>query len=238
MEEELDYKKLAKAMTLWESLSQEMDAERDYQKFDELMTFWGSMPQAMHVAWHEAFETTKALPEGKRSLPELRRLFAKARNCENTDLCKLDSKLNPEFSSWGSIIEEAEQKIPLIFGRLLGMKEPDNLPDNVWQTYFMPLATTRQMVSVCECVNDILQLMYVGRHFLGYEAVQGTLDDQYMHFKRYLRMNRFLAWRKKLKLAFPELLGKHPTDEIRAVLGKEFCDWVEVQDDWLWSEEV
>ncbi|KAL7785103.1 hypothetical protein V8C43DRAFT_308768 [Trichoderma afarasin] len=241
---EPEYKKFKKLMTLWDSMSQEMDAERDYKRFDELMNFWKSMPLAIHVSWHEAFENASALPEGKRSLSALRRLFAKARNRENMDLCNLESKLRPEISIWLDIIYtieddgDLEQKMPLAFGRLLGMKEPDHSTDNVWQTYFMPLATTRQMESVCGLVNDILQLMHVGRHFLGYEAVQESANDRYESFKSYLRMNRFRAWRQKFKLDFPELLAKHPTDEMRAALDKEFCDWVEVQDDWLWSEEV
>ncbi|PKK53114.1 hypothetical protein CI102_4418 [Trichoderma harzianum] len=217
-----------------------MDAERDYKRFDELMNFWKTMPLEIHVSWHEAFEKASTLPEGKRSLSALRRLFAKARNRESIDLCDLEWKLNPGLSSWYGVIgqEDLERKIPLIFGRLLGMKEPDNSTDNVWQSYFMPLATTRQMVSVCALVNDILQLMHVGRHFLGYEAVQVSVEELYGKFKTCLRMNRFRAWRQKLRLDFPELLGKHPTREMRATLGEEFCGWVEVQDDWLWSEEV
>ncbi|KAF3076511.1 hypothetical protein CFAM422_001189 [Trichoderma lentiforme] len=240
---EVGSEKFKELMALWEYTSQEMGPELDYKRFDELMNFWKSMPLEMHVSWHEAFESASALPEGKRSLPGLRRLFAKARNRENIDLCNLEWKLRRGFSIFfniTNIIEEddLEQKIPLAFGRLLGMKEPDNSIHNVWQTYFMPLATTKQMVLICGCVNDILQLMHVGRRFLGYEAVQQALADQFEGFKSCLRMNQFRAWRQELKLDFPELLAKHPTDEMRAALGKEFCDWVEVQDDWLWSEEV
>ncbi|KAM6484058.1 hypothetical protein HDV62DRAFT_405024 [Trichoderma sp. SZMC 28011] len=227
------------SMVHWNYMSQAMDAEQDYTRFDELIDFGKSMPLEMHVSWHEAFEKASALPEGKRSLFALRRLFAKARDSENIDLCNLEWKLSSGFLSWyvGIGRGDLDQKIPLAFGRLLGMKEPDNSTDNVWQTYFMPLAATEQMVSVCALVNDILQLMHVGRHLLGYEAVQEALDARFKRFKS--RMNRFRAWRQKFTDDFPPgLLDKYPTDEMRAALGKEFCDWVEKQDNWLWNKEV
>ncbi|KAK4085451.1 uncharacterized protein Triagg1_441 [Trichoderma aggressivum f. europaeum] len=235
------YDEFKELMALWKSMSRGMEVEPDYKRFDELMNFWKSMPLAMHVSWHEALETASALPEGKRSLSKLRRLVTKARNDATIDLCDLELKLQLGSSRvWDKWIEEKDldHKIPAIFGRLLGMKEPDKLMDNVWQSYFIPLAATRQMASVCEVVNDILQLMHVGRHFLGYGDVQESVDTQFESFKSCLRMNLFRAWRHKLKLEFPELLDKHLTDEMRAALGEEFCDWVEEQDNWLWSEEV
>ncbi|KAL7912124.1 hypothetical protein GGI35DRAFT_492097 [Trichoderma velutinum] len=235
---EQDYDQFKGLMALWKSMPQEMDVETDYKRFDELLVFWKSMPQAMHVSWHEALETASALPEGKRSLSRMQHLVAKARSREKIDCCDLDLKFQQRSSKWSTIIEEGdlEQEIPLTFGRLLGMKEPENPTNGVWQSYFLPLATTRQMVSVCELVNDILHLMHVGQRSLGYEMVQEAVWDRFGSFK--CEMYWLLAWRQKWRFDFLELFTEHPTDEMRAKLGQEFCDWVKQQDDWLWSDDV
>ncbi|KAL7960856.1 hypothetical protein V8C34DRAFT_320544 [Trichoderma compactum] len=228
-----DYDKFKELMVLWKSMSQGTDVEPDYKRFDEL-NFWKSMPLAMHLSWHEALEAASALHE-------VRRLVAKASKDVTIDLCDLELKLQLGSSKvWDKWIEERDldQKMPSIFGRLLGMKEADKSTDNVWQAHFVPLAATRQTVSVCEVVNDILQLMHVGRHSLGYGAVQESVDTRCESFKSCLRMNLFRAWRQKLKLDFPELFDKHFTDEMRAALSEEFCDWVDEQDDWLWNQKV
>ncbi|KAL6694983.1 hypothetical protein J3F84DRAFT_375743 [Trichoderma pleuroticola] len=206
------------------------------------MKFWKAVPLAMHVSWHEALGAASALPEGKRSLSQLRRLFAKARNRMTIDLCDLEWKLRLGFSRWyhDNIIEEGDhkQEIPLTFGRLLGMKGPDNPTDNVWQNYFLPLAAIRQIVPICELVNDILQLMHMGQRFLGYEVVRKAVDTQFECFKSHLQTDWYRGWLRTLKQDFPELFGKHPTDEMYALLGQEFGDWVWRQENEFWDDEI
>lgn len=230
--------------------------EPDYEKFEELMTFLKSMPHDMHVSWHEALEAASALPEGKRSQSELRRLIAKARNVEDFDFCYLEGKLGPGDPGLYSAIEKSdvEQNLPLTFGRMLGMKvpddsaEPDNstepddgfclLPgsyfNNVWEKHFLPLAKSRQNGLICTLVSEILLLVhYSWREKPASESVRIEFDM----FRAYLK-EKHRPWHQKWTTQFPELLESYPTEEMRAELDQEFCDWIEKQDSWLRSEEV
>lgn len=204
---------------------EEYPMEPDYKKFEELMAFWKTMAHEMHVSWHEALEAASALPEGKRSPSEILRLVTKALDSESFDLQFLDQKLPEEVSKWPTLItkEDVEQNMPMAFGRLLGMKEPETPMRNVWDNYYTPLASTREMGSIWETVTSILRMLSLGERSWGYEFLEDTVKIQFRKFKAYLKQ-KYQPWNQEWTIQFPELLEAFPTNERRAALDEEFYD--------------
>ncbi|KAL6800316.1 hypothetical protein J3E68DRAFT_397966 [Trichoderma sp. SZMC 28012] len=233
--------------------------EPDYEKFEELMAFRKSLPHEMHVSFHEALEAASALPEGKRSLSELRRLITKAQDNERGDFCFLESKLGLGGRKWGAVIDknDVEENLPLTFGCMLGMNGPDNStkPDdstesgdglvllpgsyfhNVWENHFIPLAYSRENGLICKLVSEILLMAHTGVYSWGYESVRKSMEDNFEMFKAYLK-EKHRPWHQQWTTKFPELMKRHHPEEMHVGLDKEFCDWVDEQDNWLWGEEI
>lgn len=112
----------------------------DTPYYAELMKKLSTTPKHAHWAWHQAFEELKSLPEGQRTVKNLRALLKKAIENESKDLKRLEAWFDHIENMRSLPDEDLKYSLPFAFARILGVEPPEDFSFSVWTDSILPNA--------------------------------------------------------------------------------------------------
>ncbi|KAM0253979.1 hypothetical protein ACHAQJ_006992 [Trichoderma viride] len=124
-----------------ESVVENETPEPDDQRYQSLMEDWSKVPDGVHWAWIDGLSQLKSLLQGGRQESVLRQLVTDAQQQEQNDHKMLRGTLCAMEGLQTLSDGDLDTKIPLLFGRLLGLQPPGNRVSDIWYDHFVPLAT-------------------------------------------------------------------------------------------------
>ncbi|KAL7952973.1 hypothetical protein V8C34DRAFT_298138 [Trichoderma compactum] len=105
----------------------------DHPEYEDLVRTWPAVPDGAHWAWEAGLEKIKALEEGRRSAAVLRPLVTKAYEAKKNDWRLVRQKMTQVLKEDGALtLYEMDIVLPLAFGRILGIRLPEDLAGDIW----------------------------------------------------------------------------------------------------------
>ncbi|PTB68556.1 hypothetical protein BBK36DRAFT_1112708, partial [Trichoderma citrinoviride] len=108
-------------------------------KYDEVLRIWAEVRYGVaHRAHHEGLQQLKNLREGERSVKAMRKIIKIAFYKEAEEIRWLEVKLRTIAGQSPLSLDCLCTDIPLAFGRLLGLRPPEQLMPYLWNSHFRP----------------------------------------------------------------------------------------------------